>query len=137
MAIPWLTLLKTVPWTDVIANAPTVANGAKKLWNSVSGKTPPTAMPPSANDEAAAPGLATLEAEVRALKITTSELHQQMLTSSALIRELAEQNTALIKRVETYRVRLSWLAGGVGVLALLSLFALFALFTLSNPVSAG
>lgn len=134
MAIPWLTLLKTVPWTDVIANAPTVANGAKKLWNSVSGKTPTTAIPPSASDEGAPPGdkgLATLQAEVRALKITTAELHQQMLTSSALIRELAEQNTALIKRVEAYRVRLLWLAGAVVALALLSLF------TLSNLALAG
>lgn len=127
MAIPWLTLLKTVPWTDVIANAPTVANGAKKLWNSVSGKPPATAIPPSASDESAPSGdkgMATLQAEVRSLKITTAELHQQMLTSSELIRELAEQNTALIKRVETYRIRLLWLAGTVALLTLLTLFNL-------------
>ena len=34
MAIPWLTLIKVVPWTDVIANAPKVVEGAKKLWGS-------------------------------------------------------------------------------------------------------
>ena len=29
MAIGWLTILKTVPWTEVISNAPKVADGAK------------------------------------------------------------------------------------------------------------
>ncbi len=126
MAIPWLTLLKTVPWTEVIANAPTVANGAKKLWNSVAGRSAPAEIPsvdahtaPAAEGEAEA-----MRAELRALRMTTTELHQQMLTSSELIRELAEQNTALIKRMETYRLRLLWLAGAVGLLAVLVLAGL-------------
>lgn len=123
MAIPWFALLKTVPWTDVIANAPTVANGAKKLWNSVSGKSPVPEIPPS-GPQATTSGdseTAAMRAELRALKITTTELHQQMLTSSELIRELAEQNTALIKRVESYRVRLWWLAVAVALVAALAL----------------
>lgn len=127
MAIPWFALLKTVPWTDVIANAPTVANGAKKLWNSVSGKSPVAEIPPAA-PQATAPGeseTAAMRAELRALKITTTELHQQMLTSSELIRELAEQNTALIKRVESYRMRLWWLAVAVALVAALALANLF------------
>lgn len=127
MAIPWITLLKTVPWTDVIANAPTVANGAKKLWNSVARKSPFPEIP-LADENVANPTqediLASVQKELHALKITTSELHQQMLTSSELIRELAEQNTALIKRVETYRVRLAWLTGAVVLVALLALAGL-------------
>ena len=35
MAIGWLTILKSVPWTEVIKNAPKVAEGARKLWNAV------------------------------------------------------------------------------------------------------
>ena len=31
MAIAWLTVLKMVPWGEVINNAPKVADGAKKL----------------------------------------------------------------------------------------------------------
>jgi hypothetical protein len=34
MALGWLALLKTVPWTDVISAAPQVTAGAKKLWDS-------------------------------------------------------------------------------------------------------
>jgi hypothetical protein len=124
MAIPWITLLKTVPWTKVIANAPTVAEGAKKLWKTVSSRAP------GAETSAPAGGTATLsedalmakmQAELRSLRITTTELHQQMLASSELIRELADQNTALIKRVEAYRMRLLWLSGAVALLAVLVL----------------
>lgn len=127
MAIPWFALLKTVPWTDVIANAPTVANGAKRLWNSVAGKSTLAEIPP-VGPQASASGqdeTAAMRAELRALKITTTELHQQMLTSSELIRELAEQNTALIKRVESYRVRLAWLTAALALVAALALANLF------------
>ena len=31
----WLTAFKVIPWGDVIAAAPTVARGAKKLWDSI------------------------------------------------------------------------------------------------------
>jgi hypothetical protein len=31
MAVPWLTVLRSVPWTDVIKSAPKVADGARKL----------------------------------------------------------------------------------------------------------
>lgn len=125
MAIPWMVLLKTVPWTDVIANAPTVANGAKKLWNTVSGRSPAAEIP--TQDMSSAPPdetLAKMQEELRNLRVTTTELHQQMLTSSELIRELADQNTALIKRVEAYRVRLLWLSGAIAVLAVLVLAGL-------------
>jgi hypothetical protein len=32
MAIGWLAVLQLVPWSDVISNAPKIAEGAKKLW---------------------------------------------------------------------------------------------------------
>lgn len=51
MAIGWLTVLQNVPWSEVIGNAPKVAEGAKKLWGAMR-KTPAaaaagTATPPS------------------------------------------------------------------------------------------
>lgn len=126
MAIPWLTLLKTVPWTDVIAHAPSVAHGARKLWHSVSGRSGPPEIPPPASPSASPDDrLAALEAEVEALGKTVSELHRRMVDSSALIRELAEQHTALIRRVESLRLRLLWLYGALALLFLLALAALF------------
>ena len=93
MAIGWLTILKSVPWTEVIKNAPKVAEGAKKLWNAV-GKQ-------RAADEAAEAGaqpaashephtLEALEARAAVLEKAVSDLNQQMLASSELIKELAE-----------------------------------------------
>lgn len=111
MAIGWLTVLKMVPWTEVISNAPKVADGAKKLWGSVGKKPAEAAMPPI--DTALppeAPSVIRLAARVAVLEEASRELHSQMLASSELITTLAEQNTQLIQRVERNRVQLRWLA---------------------------
>jgi hypothetical protein len=115
MAIGWLTVLKMVPWGDVIENAPKVATGAKKLWQNV-GKKPVAAAPVSPAGEAlraASPEVASLQSQVAELQTAVADLHQQMLASSELIQSLADQNTQLIKRVEVNRVRLLWLTAGV------------------------
>ncbi|WP_180130604.1 hypothetical protein [Rhodoferax sp. BLA1] len=119
MAIGWLSVLKMVPWGDVIESAPKVAQGAKKLWDTV-GKKP--AASTSATVATATPGqpeptLAALQAQVTQLQVSVAELHQQMLASSALIGSLAEQNTQLIARVEVNRKRVLALAVVVVVLA--------------------
>jgi hypothetical protein len=109
MAIGWLTVLKMVPWGDVIENAPKVAQGAKKLWNTVGKKPTPQSAPVSTQEVPGQdPSLAALQAQVAELQATTADLHQQMLQSSALIQSLAEQNTMLIARVEVNRKR-TWL----------------------------
>jgi hypothetical protein len=132
MAIGWISLLKTVPWTDVISTAPVVADGAKKLWNAVAKKSAPAAAPIEAAPTALAPeaeALARVQARLALIETTASELQHQMLASSELIKALADQNTGLIKRAEANRVRLLWLSGAVvvaGVLAAISLAMVLA-----------
>lgn len=127
MAIPWLAVLKSVPWTEVIGNAPKVAEGAKKLWHGVSGKTPAQAAPKSAPPPGLAPetpAIAELRKQVDGLAAATADLHGQMLASSELIKALAEQNGQLIAGIEANRVRLRWLTGAliaVGAAALAAL----------------
>ena len=118
MALGWFSLLKTVPWTEVISTAPLVAQGAKKLWDSVAKKAP------SAPTPTPAPVLATndlvvgqLQARILALEATSAELHTQMRASSELIQALATQNTELVQRVEANRVRLRWVSAALVVLA--------------------
>jgi hypothetical protein len=133
MAIPWLTVLKSVPWTDVIVNAPKVAEGAKKLWNSVGKKA-------AATQEAAAPApdsapeavesVAQLQARLAALETVAAELHEQMLASSEVIKSLAEQNAQLIRGIEANRIRLRWLA--VAVVSLCIAAAATAVWSLSR-----
>jgi hypothetical protein len=119
MAIGWLTILQSVPWSDVISNAPKVADGAKKLWKTVARKSATQATPgidAQATLSPEARAFAALENRLAALEATTTELHGQMLASSELITVLAEQNAQLIKRIEANRVRVLWL--GVAIVGL-------------------
>ena len=115
MAIGWMTVLKLVPWDDVIANAPKVVEGARKLWKTVA-RSPLPEPSPEAAAAPAAPELAT-RSELQALAATLSTLHEQMAESSALIEALADQNAQLIGQIESNRVRLGWLMAVVAALA--------------------
>jgi amino acid transporter len=126
MAIGWLSVLKSVPWSDVISNAPLVADGARKLWNSV-GKKP--AEPAVTNAESAPGTVAGLEARVAALETAVSDLHSQMLASSELIKALSDQNTGLIKRAEAARVRMRWLSAASVIALVLAAGSLTLLLT--------
>lgn len=121
MAIGWISLLKTVPWVDVIKSAPAVAEGAKKLWRTVAQKPGAGATPASRTPVPRIETLAQAQARLMALESTVAELHTQMLASSELIQALADQNTALVKRVEVHRKRLLWLSGVVAIALVLAL----------------
>lgn len=125
MAIGWLTVLKMVPWVEVIGKAPVLADGAKKLWKAVAKKSPAEALAHAhavavdapTGHAPQAPAMALLQARVATLEAATSDLHEQMLASSELLKALAEQNTELIKRIEVNRIRILWLAAVALVLA--------------------
>ncbi len=139
MAAGWFSILNKVPWSDVIGNAPAVAQGAKKLWNTVSGKlaeappAPEPERPPEpAPEVAAAPAevFATqaqvdqLRLKIVAAEAATADLQRQMRTSSELINALAEQNTQLVTRIQALSRRLVWLSAAgaaTGVIGLAGL----------------
>lgn len=128
MAIGWLAVLKSVPWSEVINNAPKVVDGAKTLWNAVAGKS----SQPEVSDASTEPvvslksqSLAVLEARAITLEAAVSDLHGQMLASSELIKDLADQNAQLIQRIETNRLRLLWLSAATAVMAIAALLGLF------------
>lgn len=135
MGISWLSVLQAVPWSDVISNAPKVAEGARKLWKSAGSRDAP------ADDAAGAPASAVdapagyppdaavtqLQARTRQLEHAVADLREQLQQSTELIKTLAEQNTQLVARVEMNRVRLQRalaLAAAALVLALGTLVAL-------------
>ena len=120
MAIPWLTVLKAVPWTEVISNAPKVANGAKKLWDSI-GNKPADTIPANDPETAPPPTLASLEAELTRQRSAVAELQQQMQASSELIASLAEQNAQLIARVDENRRQLRKAFVAIGVIGCVAL----------------
>jgi hypothetical protein len=127
MAIGWLAVLQSVPWSDVIKNAPKVAEAAKRLWNTVAKSRSTPEIPavdllPTLSPEAQA--IAVLEARLASAETATSDLHAQMLASSELIKALAEQNTQLIVRIESNSVRLLWLGAAITVVAIAATVAL-------------
>ncbi|MCU0932857.1 MAG: hypothetical protein MUE86_00120 [Thiobacillaceae bacterium] len=129
MAIPWMWVLKTVPWSEVIANAPKLVDGARKLWGSVSKQ----ASAPRQTDDGAStvPGsapaeatLARLHERVGDLEANLEAVHGQILASSELIRSLADQNVQLVRHLEELRLRLrrlGLLALAAGVVAMAAL----------------
>lgn len=120
MAIGWMTILSNVPWSEVIRNAPAVADGAKKLWSKVGGRSVP--------DGAVTAGAElddTTVGQLAALRGRVEELHAQMLASSELIRALAEQNAQLIARIETNRRRMLALTVFCGLTAVVAVLAWF------------
>jgi hypothetical protein len=126
MAIPWLTVLKAVPWAEVIGNAPRLAGAGRRLWESVGRKAPTTgdagkaAAPP--DSDAIASGLARQGAEIAALK-------RQMAESSELVAALADQNAQLVACIDAHRRQLRRVMLALLVLALLAALALFRSFS--------
>lgn len=115
MATGLFSVLRLVPWGEVIRNAPKVAEGAKGLWDKVSGR--PVSAPPPVDDkvqgqlQAEAHAIMKLRAELQATETAVSELQAQMLAATELINDLADQNAQLVQGVEALRRRLLWLAG--------------------------
>ena len=127
MAAGWWTVLKTVPWSDVISAAPQVATGARRLWDTVNRK--PGAVDPATG---LSPEMAAQEDDIIGLLVARSEqndaelndLRNQMRAASELIANLADQNAQLIAKMDVQRQKLTWLGVTAGLSALLAVVAL-------------
>lgn len=104
-----ITVLTSIPWGQVVENAPKVAEGAVKLWNSVTSRNRQDAIVD--RQAAASTGEKPTAADQLKIRLLTVEdsvanLQQQMQASTELIKALAEQNTQLVQRIELNRIRL-------------------------------
>ncbi|MBN9697786.1 MAG: hypothetical protein J0L85_18510 [Zoogloea sp.] len=116
MALPWSTLVKAIPWSDVIAKAPDLAQGARKLWQKAAGQRQGgVEAPPGGSDGDTR--LAGLEA-----RLTELGARQQEITE--LLAALATQNAELVTTADTLRRQLRRLWITVGVAAALGLSGL-------------
>jgi hypothetical protein len=112
-------LFKVIPWGEVIAAAPAVVEGAKKLWGIARERNA---------GEVAHARPQTTEARLRQLEAEVSELRRESTASSELIKSLAEQNAELVKAVEILRVRSRALLGASAITAVLLVFVLVRMF---------
>ncbi len=127
MATGWWSVLKTVPWSEVINAAPQVATGARRLWDTVarkSGNTAGMAPGPVMDAEPGEDVFGALVLRVQKNESTVADLRNQMLQASEIIANLADQNAQLIAKMELARSRLLWLGVAVAVSGVFSLVAL-------------
>lgn len=130
MAIGWIAALKMVPWADVVSNAPVVADGAKKLWNVVSRKKADPEVTPretATNLSTEAIAMRALETRAAVLESKVADLEHEMISSSEVIKSLAEQNAKLIQMLDLFRRRQQFLmlVSGVLVVAVAACLLLF------------
>ena len=125
MAIGWLALLKVVPWIEVARKAPEIAESAKKLWNTVAKKSPNPEWAVQ-NEHAAYTSedqeIGWLKEKLAAIEKANAELRNQMLTTSELIKALADQNAALVKKVEINRIRIVGLAALTDIIGIITVY---------------
>ena len=104
----WMTVLKRVPWGDVLTHAPEIAERARTLWSAVGRKAD---QPAVETDLATAPDpIAGLIQRVSQNENAASELRAQLAACSELLAQMAEQNRLLIARMEALRRNSKWLA---------------------------
>jgi hypothetical protein len=120
LAISWIAAFKKIPWTEVMAAAPTVVQGSKTLWDRVRGKGAGGAArdasetQPSPDDVTAA----GIDRRIRALEAAVAESKSEAQSSAQLIASLAKQNARVVEAVAMLRVRTRLLLGFCLVLAL-------------------
>ncbi len=127
MATGWWSVLKTVPWSEVINAAPQVASGARRLWDTVARKSGTAGAMPMGQAMEAEPEedhFGTLVMRVEKNESTLLDLRTQMLQASEIIANLAEQNAQLIAKMEVARTRMLWLCVTTGITSILALVAL-------------
>ena len=121
MAVAWVAVLQMVPWGEVIKNAPKVADGAVKLWNSVSRKKSSESGQSNTTGVVLATDIGAIERIEHQLfeaQQAIAELQGQVVQSAEVIKELASQNTQLVAQIEANRKAVTVL-GVVVVLAVL------------------
>jgi hypothetical protein len=101
----WVAAFKAIPWIELIAAAPVVARGARKLWTSI--RHAPEDAPEGAEP---AERLQVLEAKV-------ADLRKDLTQAGELIGSLVEQHARLVEAVGILRARVRALIVVFAVLA--------------------
>lgn len=107
MAAPWFALFKAIPWTEVINHAPSVAKGARKLWEKVSARKTTDVAPP--------PG-SPMDARIAHLESRLDDMAARQGESAELLAALATQNADLVRATEALRRRVRFLSFGFALL---------------------
>ncbi len=118
MALPWSTLVKAIPWSEVIARAPDLAQSARKLWQKAAPQGAPADTVPPSN--AAGPD----DARLAALAHQLDELSLQQQEAAGLLAALATQNAELVDTTHRLQQRVRQLGIALALVGALAVAAL-------------
>ena len=99
MAFGWITVLKIIPWKDVLENAPHIAKAAKNLYAGTKNNT-------SFSSGTADSSAFTSDSENKESR--DSRLHKiekEILDLNNAVRSLAKQNVRIVEAIEVLRIR--------------------------------
>jgi hypothetical protein len=120
MALPWSTLVKAIPWSDVITQAPDIARAPASSGRKSARR--------KASESAAAAAVAGSgrcpDARLTALTAQVAELNARQQESAELLSALANQNAELVSAIAALRQRNRLLGAATGVTAVIALAAL-------------
>ena len=104
-----ITALKVVPWGDVIAAAPAIVKGARKVFTRTEAEAQPPAPPPGT----------PLDERLRLLEARVLEMADREQAQAKVLEALAEQNAAVVSAIGVLRARARWLVAINAVLLVL------------------
>jgi hypothetical protein len=117
MAFVWL---KAVPWSTIIANAPLIVDGARKLVSLVRNTSAPERRDAQVAGVSGGP-----DAQLAALHARIAQLESEQRQSAELLSALADSNEQMAQAVEYLRKRATF-NGRIAGVALLGLVLLGA-----------
>ena len=97
MAFGWITVLKIIPWKDVLENAPHIAKAAKNLYAGRKDNTSP------GTADSSVPTSDSENIESRDSRL--HELEGEILDLNSVVRSLAKQNVRIVEAIEVLRIR--------------------------------
>jgi hypothetical protein len=99
MAFGWITVLKIIPWKDVLENAPHIAKAAKSLYAGTKNNT-------SFSSEAADSSTFTSDSENKESRdFRLHKIEREILDLNNVVRSLAKQNVRIVEAIEVLRIR--------------------------------
>lgn len=116
-----ISVASNIPWGQVLDAAPKVADAAVKLWGSIKNRNKQDTVEDRIEHAANDAGLSEVEQlteRVEALEDRVAYLQDQLRSSTEVLKNLAEQNTLLVHRVELNRKRLNRQLVAAGAVAL-------------------
>ena len=92
MAFGWITVLKIIPWKDVLENAPHIAKAAKNLYAGTRNNTSSSAPTSDSGNK-------------ESTDFRLQEIEREMLDLNSVVRSLAKQNVRIVEAIEVLRIR--------------------------------